>query len=203
MAACGRLWPPIRCGRKASARNPETGGRFGFGESLDGLGWTAIAPPRAEGVGEGEVGAVEQIGEQYYLLYGHRGGMETLVADRPQGPFRPTAKNRELLTGHTYFARFFPAPSGLLVCRHAIARDGQVYAGLLKGTEVDAEGTLRLTWWPGNEALKHRPVMVPPVTAGGQGPIRMLARKLDAAAGLVLEGQLRLPEPLGALKAWK
>jgi hypothetical protein len=176
----------------------ETGGRFGFGESLDGIRWTALAPPKVAGVGEGEVGAIEKIGGRYYMLYGHRGGMQTLVAGKAEGPFRTTAKNNEFLTGHTYFARFFPAPSGLLVCHHSIARDGQVYAGLLKGTQVDVEGTLRLTWWPGNEALKHKPVALPLSAAGGKGPIRMLGRKLDVASGSVLEGMLRLPDPLGA-----
>lgn len=176
----------------------ETGGRFGFGESLDGLTWTALEPPKVEGVGEGEVGAVEKVGEKYYMLFGNHPGMRTLIADKPQGPFKAVAKNQLFMSGHTYFARFFQSPSGLLVCHHSIARDGQVSMGLLKGTSFDAEGTLRLTWWPGNEELKHKPVTVPALTAGGKGPIRMLSRKFDIASGLVLEGKLQLPAPLGA-----
>jgi len=39
-----------------------SGGRFGFGESLDGVRWRALAPPKTPGVGGGEVGAVEKIG---------------------------------------------------------------------------------------------------------------------------------------------
>jgi hypothetical protein len=176
----------------------ETGGQFGFGESLDGITWKALEPPKVEGVGEGEVGAIEKVGEKYYMLFGNYPVMRTLIADAPQGPFKLAARNSAFLTGHTYFARFFPSPSGLLVCHHSIARDGKVSAGLLKGTSFDAEGTLRLMWWPGNEALKHKPVTVPPLAAGGDGPIRMLSRKLDAAAGFVLEGKLALPSPLGA-----
>ena len=67
------------------------------------------------------------------------------------------ARNPVCLGGHTYFARFLRAPSGLLVCHHTIARPtyGKVSVGLLKGTNFDDAGTLRLTWWPGNEALKH------------------------------------------------
>ena len=42
----------------------ETGGRFGFGETLDGITWKALAPPKVSGVGEGEVGAIERIGRQ-------------------------------------------------------------------------------------------------------------------------------------------
>ncbi|MEI7838138.1 MAG: hypothetical protein WCK05_17180, partial [Planctomycetota bacterium] len=177
---------------------PETGGQFGFGESLDGLTWTALEPPKVSGVGVGEVGAIEKIGQKYYMLFGTNGHMETLVADRPQGPFTVLTRNKTLLGGHTYFARFFHSPAGLLACHHSIARDGRVFAGLLKGTALDADGALRLTWWPGNDALKHKPVTVSPPAGAAKKPIRMLARKFDAQAGFVLEGKLQLPEPLGA-----
>jgi hypothetical protein len=176
----------------------ETGGQFGFGESMDGITWKALEPPKVSGVGVGELGAVEKVGERYVALFGTNSHMETLVADQPQGPFTVVDRNKIVLGGHTYYARFFQSPSGLLVCHHSIARDGEVYFGHLKGTHFDAEGTLRLTWWPGNEALKHKPITVPPLAAGGNGPIRMLSRKLDIAAGIVLECTLRLPKPLGA-----
>ena len=111
----------------------ETGGLFGFGESMDGITWKALPPPKVTGVGGGEVGAIEKIGNRYYMLWGSGGNMYALVADKPEGPFAPTAKNRILLhAGPTYFARFFPSPDGLLACHHSIARDGQVYAGPLK-----------------------------------------------------------------------
>ncbi|MCY2928377.1 MAG: hypothetical protein NTV86_02575 [Planctomycetota bacterium] len=177
---------------------PETGGQFGFGESLDGLTWTALEPPKVSGVGVGEVGAIEKIGAKYYMLFGTNGRMETLVADRPQGPFATLPRNKALLSGHTYFARFFNSPTGLLACHHSIARDGRVFAGLLKGAAVDADGILRFTWWPGNDALKHKPLAVAPPAAAGKKPVRMLARKFDAQAGFVLEGKMQLPEPLGA-----
>ena len=132
-------------------RKAETGGRFGFGETLDGVTWKALAPPKVSGVGEGEVGAIEKIGDKYYMMFGTGGHMVTLVADRPEGPFVAARKNLRLLAGHTYFARFFPTPEGVLVNHHSIARDGQVYFGTLKATQLDAEGTLRLAWWRGNE----------------------------------------------------
>lgn len=178
----------------------ETCGQFGFGESLDGITWTALKPPEVSGVGTGEVGAVAKVGERYFMLFGSEMRMTTLVADKPQGPFSVAVRNPVFLGGHTYFARFLHAPSGLLVCHHTIARPtyGKVSVGVLKGTNFDAEGTLRLTWWPGNEALKHKPVTVPPLAAGRAGPIMMLSRKIDAGSGLVLEGKLQLPKPLGA-----
>ena len=61
----------------------ETGGRFGFGETLDGITWKALPPPKVSGVGEGEVGAIEKIGDKYYMMFGTGGLMVTLVADRP------------------------------------------------------------------------------------------------------------------------
>lgn len=169
----------------------ETGGRFGFGESHDGVTWRALEPPKVIGVGEGEVGAIEQLGGRYYLMFGTGGLMVTLVADRPEGPFRAARRNLRLLSGHTYFSRFFPTPDGVLVNHHSIARDGQVYFGTLKAAVLDAEGTLRLGWWPGNERMKGRPLEVG--AAAPQGPIAMLPNALDAQAGLILEGTLALP----------
>ena len=126
----------------------ETGGRFGFGESIDGARWRALPPPKVHGVGGGEAGAVEKIGEKFYMMFGTGGMMVTLVADQPHGPFHAAKKNLRLLSGHTYFSRFFPAPDGILVNHHSIA--GKVYFAPLKSTVIDEEGTLRLGWWKGN-----------------------------------------------------
>ena len=174
---------------------PETGGRFGFGETLDGITWKSLAPPKVSGVGEGEVGAIEKIGDKYYLMFGTGGLMVTLVAERPEGPFVAAKKNLRLLAGHTYFSRFFPTPAGVLVNHHSIARDGQVYFGTLKATVFDDEGTLRLGWWPGNEKLKHQAIEAKwsPLRAGELPPVAMLASEFDTRHGLVLEGTLKLP----------
>jgi len=173
---------------------PETGGRFGFGETLDGVTWTALPPPRVEGVGAGEVGAIEPAGGRFYMMFGSGGIMVALVADRPEGPFVLASKNPRLLSGHTYFSRFYRAPDGLLVNHHSIARNGEVYFGTLKGTAIDAEGTLRLVWWGGNEALKHErlaPVGDPPPAAGKA--VSRLPAALDADHGAIVEGALTMP----------
>ncbi|MCY2927164.1 MAG: hypothetical protein NT031_17365 [Planctomycetota bacterium] len=162
---------------------PKEGGLFGFGRSEDGLKWESLPPPAVEGAPPlGEVGAVAVFAGKYYMMYGTGGSylMLTLIADRPEGPFRAAKKNFNLLGGHTYFCRFFATPEGTLVNHHAIARDGQVYGAPFKRAHVDAEGTLRLAWWPGNEKLKHAPV---PLTD----------QALDVTAGVVLEGTLALP----------
>lgn len=169
----------------------ETGGKFGFGESTDGINWQALPPPRVEGVGEGEVGAIERIGDRYYMLFGTNGHMEVLVADAPQGPFTVLTCNRVFLGGHTYFARFFPSPSGLLVCHHSIARDGQVCFAPLKRVTLDPDGALRLRWWNGNDALKRQRLDVEML--GNEKTISWVSNNFDTQSAIVLEGQLRLP----------
>jgi len=171
---------------------PETGGRFGFGETTDGAHWKALQPPKVHGVGGGEVGAIEKMGGKYYMMFGTGGIMVTLIADKPAGPFRPAKKNFRLLSGHTYFSRFFPTPGGVLVNHHAIARNGAVYFGTLKRAVLDAEGTLRLGWWKPNDKLKREPVAVKP-PAGGGGAIAMLPNTFDIDEGVVLEGTVLLP----------
>jgi len=174
---------------------PETGGRFGFGETEDGVRWRALPPPKVHGVGGGEVGAIEKLGDRYYMMFGTGGMMVTLVAEKPEGPFRAAKKNFRLLSGHTYFSRFFPTPDGVLVNHHSIARNGQVYFGTLKRAVVDKDGTLRLGWWEGNEKLKHEAVEVElPEAKGDAGPpIPMLGNTFDIESGVVLEGTLALP----------
>jgi len=175
-----------------------TGGRFGFGETLDGVTWKALEPPKVEGVagGEGEVGAIEKIGQRYYMMFGVGGVMVTLVADSPQGPFKAAKRNYRLLTGHTYFSRFFRMPDSMLVNHHSIARNGQVYFGTLKSTVLDDEGTLRLAWWKGNEKMKAERLEVRPPAAGVStgARIAMLETPLDVDKGVILEGTLALPE---------
>jgi len=174
----------------------ETGGQFGFGESLDGKTWTALQPPVVHGTADdaGEVGAIEKIGEKYYMMYGC-GGMYTLVAERPEGPFHLAETNAVLLNGHTYFARFLRAGGELLVNHHSILRDGVVHMGLLKRAVVDNEGVLRLAWWPGNDKLKAEAVEV--ITPAGPedagAGAAMLAKTFDAERGVVMEGDLVPP----------
>ena len=171
---------------------PETGGQFGFGETTDGVHWKALPPPKVH-YRHGEVGAIEKIGERYYMLFGHYPLMVALTADDPMGPFHPARKNLHLFSHHTYFARFFRTPECLLICHHAIARNGQVSFAPLKTAVVDREGTLRFGWWPGNEKMKHEAVEVVMHENAG-GAVAMLGNTFDVKTGIILEGALTLPE---------
>jgi len=173
---------------------PETEGKFGFGETIDGVTWKALAPPKVYGVGDGEVGAIEKIGDKYYMMFGTGGIMVTLVADKPDGPFLVAKKNFRLLSGHTYFSRFFPTPDGILVNHHSITRDHQVYFGLLKQAVVDAEGTLRLGWWNGNEKMKHEPIDIKLPDQNMGSSIVMLENVFDTEQGVVIEGTMAISE---------
>lgn len=171
---------------------PETGGQFGFGETVDGVSWKALKPPKVYGVGGGEVGAIERIGNKYYMMYGAGGAMVTLVSDKPEGPFRAAKKNFRLLSGHTYFSRFFPVDDALLVNHHSIARDGEVYFGTMKEAILDDDNVLRLKWWKGNENMKNKAVDVKP-SSNNLG-IMMLENTLNVHQGVILEGEMIMPE---------
>lgn len=181
----------------------ETGGTVGFGQSLDGVRWEALPPPKTPDVVRGEIGGVEKIGGKFYMMQGHDFVMRTLIADQPQGPFLPATKNFRLLSGHTYFTRFLRTPDGLLVNHHASSSkpapgfgDRQVYFSPLKSAVVDDEGVLRLGWWKGNEKMKHEPIEVtsPNATPGEQATIAMLGNTFDTQGGIVMEGTLKLPD---------
>ncbi len=194
----------------------ETGGRFGFGQSADGVHWEALPPPEVHGVGGGEVGAIVKVGDRYYMMFGHYPAMRTLIAERPEGPFHAAAKNQVLLDKHTYFSRFLSSPDGLLVNHHCMSRNRGIFFSPLKTADVDEEGTLRLGWWKGNEKMKHRAVEVQaagekkgtgPICRNGPegashkldlspfsrlGPIAMLGNTFKVADGLILEGTVSL-----------
>jgi hypothetical protein len=189
--------------------NPKGRAGFGFGETLDGRRWAALEPPVVEGTSQGECGAVEKIGDAYYMLY--HGGRQTLVADRPQGPFRLAARNPELLNARSaYFTRFFPAPDGLLVNHHSMSlvgipegesayqwanRQGLVWFAPLKRAVVDDQGTLRLRYWEGNDRLKGKsrePEFLDQPSSSGSR-VRMLSDHVDVERGIILEGILAIP----------
>jgi len=181
---------------------PKERGSFGFGQSEDGVIWEALQPPETYGVGDGEVGAVEKIGDKYYMMFGAGGIMVTLMSDKPEGPFHAAEKNFRLLSGHTYFSRFFPMPDGVLVNHHSIARNGQVYFAPLKQSLITPDGMLRLGWWTGNEKMKHEAVDVNLSAAiDSDSPIVMLEGSFDTDQGVILEGTLPLPESPSSLRS--
>ena len=178
---------------------------FGMGATSDGLHWRALPPPKviwatAEGApvpplgGGVEVGGVAEIGGRYFLLGGAGWKMHALVAESPFGPFRPTSKNYEVLSGAGYFTRFFEGCDGALLVSHQAFHLPNHFLAPYKAASLDADGALRLSWWAGNDGL-----------AGAR--IETWEREpLDLARGVVLEGALDLrgaPSPANASDAAK
>jgi hypothetical protein len=156
----------------------------GMVESDDGLHWRAVAPPIIEWgdwprMDVGEVGAIEQIGDRYYLMLGFgetglgnrhalrplegRFGMYIFVGDDPRGPFTVDTRAYRLLTSITgirmsYFARFYPTPDGMLVNHHAISRSDVRWLAPLKRAVLDKDGHLYLGYWAGNDAAQGKPI---------------------------------------------
>ena len=156
-------------------------------ESEDGLHWRAAEPPQIDW-GEwprmdlGEVGAIERIGERYYLIVGAYAagdlgnrhdvdvlgrlpGMYVYVGDSPEGPFQADTGAYRLLATNvivapmaTYFARFYPTPGGMLLNHHSISRANVRWLPPLKRVVVDGAGHLRLGYWEGNDAAKGKPI---------------------------------------------
>ena len=185
---------------------PQNALGFGFGESSDGLHWQALEPPQITWGSLPEmyfieVGGAHQIEQRYYCMAGDYAdthwGMYCLVSDKPSGPFRPAAKNFELLRNqsrmHVYFSRFLDTPGEVLVNHHALAKgrpfDAHLetyFSPLKKASLID--GNLYMTWWPGNDRLKHTRME----RSGSEGQ----SLTFDPRIGIVVEGTLDLPGSL-------
>jgi len=82
------------------------------------------------------------------------------------------------------------------VNHHSIARDGEVYLAPLKQAVVGDEGILRLGWWSGNEKMKHEEIDVKPLVSDSDTAIVMLENTFDVDQGVILEGEMTLPNGL-------
>ena len=132
---------------------------IGIGFSEDGLHWNALPPPSVEPDAH-ESGAMTTVDARIYAMFGI-GGMKAYEAERPDGSYRLSRKNQQLLgRSHSYFSRYFQGPDCLLVNHHVM--DGEkidsgrviTYAAPFKRFSVDGEGIQRWLWWEGNQALK-------------------------------------------------
>ena len=219
-------------------------GTAGCVVSADGRHFSAAPPVIETGFwGERiEVGAVEKIGGRYYMLLGvgkshalgsrHLSdllagecGMYVLSSQSQTGPYRLDPGQR-LLLGNSpkrlnYFARFYRCGDQLLLNHHTVPRQpgGESYFSPLKTVHCDATGILSLHWWPGNEALRGRPLPVLlegcdfyglrsaecPVEAGrlhlaaAAGGLAILPVKYDLARGVILEAELTFHASRGPL----
>jgi len=181
---------------------------IGLGESLDGVKWNSLPPPVLIDVPVSpEISAIREWKGKYYALVSPPKapvdlGNDTLIADSPFGPFRPSRKNRRLLAAHSsYFTRFIDTPDGLLVNHHSWVADARpeyhpkrAQMAPLKRAVWDEEGTLRLKWWEGNEKAKRTQVPIELSRGVTDKTPALLSAAFGKEDALVLEGMMSLPE---------
>lgn len=168
---------------------PKAGRGIGLGESEDGLRWQALPPPDIDLTPFGEcaveAGAITRHGGRYYLMigsYAHPDAMGIFAADRVEGPYAPQRESFSLFsnreTMHAYFARFLETPEGTLVNFHVLLRERNghdrpyTYFSPLKLVDYDEAGTLRLKWWPANDALLGEPLGAPAGTMACEATVQ-------------------------------
>jgi len=167
----------------------------GMVESEDGTCWNAIKPPLFDWgdwprMNLGEVGAVQKIGDLYYMLVGfservlgerqvydcllpaqaivngrlRSKGMYCFVSSDPKGPFRPDKNSyRFLVSNGTYFTRFYPISDEILVNHHSFEITGQgqrIWMAPLKKVEIDNDKHLYLSYWKGNDRVKGKEISI-------------------------------------------
>jgi hypothetical protein len=191
-----------------------------------------------------EIGGVEPHQGQYFMLAAQAevplgvrwsahhpnavGGVYVLRSARQDGPFLLDPSQPPLLVSapdhYTYFARFYRCDGELLVAHHSLSPARFIatvqpkpgtYLAPLKRAQV-SDGILRLSWWPGNEAMagpdlpvglacaETRGLAEPPdlqaarvrLTAAAGG-VCMLPRAYDLGQGVLAEFSLRLEATRG------
>lgn len=165
------------------------GDSVGMVESSDGINWDAVAPPKFEW-GDwpennlGEVGAIEKIGNYYYLLLNHfeyntsndiqghklnaRSGIHVFISSSPKGPFRPQKKAYRFLTAPGgrpmgCFTRFYKTDKEMLINHHWIEHypnQEVIWMAPLKKAIIDKNKCLRMGYWGGNEKAKGKEISI-------------------------------------------
>ncbi|MCX6880382.1 MAG: hypothetical protein NTW21_42240 [Verrucomicrobia bacterium] len=178
---------------------PKSGSGRAFGQSTDGVHWEALKP--VECPEKAEVAAVEPMAGKYYMI---SQGRKVFIADQPEGPFRAAAKNADVFSGAklpnstqvvTPFPRFFRKDKEVFIISYGIAVHEPGYPSYclpLEVAHVDQEGTLRATYWKGNDAMKEHPVPVKFTAAMGDAP-RMIEPKIAVRDGCILEATCEFP----------
>jgi hypothetical protein len=203
-------------GHPVSTPKPELPRGVGMTQSGDGLKWEVLPPAKVEWgdvpPSDFEWGGCERFGGKYYLIGGTGGQVDTngymvegysmyvFTADDPRGPFRPDA-DAYRLCGSTsesisWLAVWCRCDGELLISNYASMESGSRSPWLLplRKPVVDADGHLRLSWWPGNEALKETPIELNESSVmmySGGYDISWFDNTFDLTKGVIVEGTVK------------
>jgi hypothetical protein len=188
---------------------PDNKDGLGFASSADGLHWEALRPitqgqpgsrwPKAPPIG-GEVGSVSRVNTTVFVLIGGRlwsapsveGPFEPMV-NNPlilNGPINPETSNSDCTNGACWsFPRLWDLSTAdeslMLMTVNRLVGGHTSYSDALKQARVDSNGTLRLMYWAGNDAMRGRPLRT-----SDDAVLSLFALpEWDLSAGLVLTAQ--------------
>lgn len=177
---------------------------MGYARSKDGVHYEILPPVKFQGVPDdrfnerplapkgGETAGITRIGSKYFFSGGSRQGDYFLVAERPEGPYRPTPKNHTIPRGPENFWRIYnDVPDAPLITDSRWANDAQGKRQWmmtpLKRLVSDGE-SVWIKWWEGNEKLKARAVALTlSPSRDGMAAVRPFIdiRKVTVVEGLI------------------
>jgi hypothetical protein len=126
-------------------------------------------------------------------------------SDRVDGTYRPTPHHSILGDFFAYYTRFGTGPDGSVLASvdyneslHIWGGDGHTEHFVVPIFEkVVCDGSdLWLKYWPGNDILKAHPLPLQSETVADKGspPLRLLSDTVDFSKGVVIEGEIRIPD---------
>jgi hypothetical protein len=151
------------------------------------------------GIHPAEICAWIKHGDTYYAATDHVGyDQSTRVLSSPnlKGPYRHRERNPVLT--FTPWIRFCEAGGEWLAATYSpgLPGAGDVVNLPLQKMAFEEDGTLRLKWWPANEALKSETAPVAVEKPATETGIRLTSQPLDVERGFVVEGSYTVPPPM-------
>jgi len=164
-------------------------GVVGAAASADGIHWSSVAPASEYPCALTEVSGHIQFDDRHYVFIGSLegngpnlderqphapayNGMAYWCSSALEGPYAPPAHPNELQGTRSqdwsaYFGTAFRSAAGeTLWNHHWIDTDGRVWLAPIKALIEERPWQLALKYWPGNEALKGKRLVVPQRSPG-------------------------------------
>jgi hypothetical protein len=181
--------------------SPSGHGGVGVGETTDQTGhhWKAL-PPITTGFPAAELGSTVVLGGKYYMLFG---GGHMYTSDHPVQGYKIDAKNPAFHTDGdgVAFSRLWNVHGGsnatanesTVLISHQWMTAGMtgnglmgskgIYLAPLKEMKVGTDGTPRVVYWRGNEALKGGSITLPPLPPPAPPPAPVPPKEIVFVAG--------------------